>query len=221
MMTEAEYAEMSEAMNATVGEFPAETEGVGNQVLEPVVAGRRDQGVRADGGRDPVGGRTRQGRRRLDLQRDGARPEDPRRGGRPGRDRAPQRAADGHRRARPRRQPAQQHGRGRPGHPGPRASPARPSPTTSRPTRWPWPCTTPTTTARCRCPTVCSAPCSSATCPCPPGGRSAATPSRADLQVAPGDPHGAQRQPGSSGTRSTARASRPPRRSPRRRATGS
>ena len=38
MMTEAEYAEMSEAMNATVGEFPAETEGVGNEVLEPVVA---------------------------------------------------------------------------------------------------------------------------------------------------------------------------------------
>ena len=38
MMTEAEYAEMSEAMNATVGEFPAETEGVGNQVLDPVIA---------------------------------------------------------------------------------------------------------------------------------------------------------------------------------------
>ena len=37
-MTEAEYAEMSEAMNATVGEFPAETAGVGNEVLEPVVA---------------------------------------------------------------------------------------------------------------------------------------------------------------------------------------
>ena len=36
-LTEAEYAEMSEAMNASVGEFPAETEGVGNQVLEPEV----------------------------------------------------------------------------------------------------------------------------------------------------------------------------------------
>ena len=34
-MTEGDYAEMSEAMNATVGEFPAETEGIGNQVLEP------------------------------------------------------------------------------------------------------------------------------------------------------------------------------------------
>jgi uncharacterized cupredoxin-like copper-binding protein len=41
MMTEAAYAEMSEAMNATVGEFPAETEGVGNQILEPE--------IRADG----------------------------------------------------------------------------------------------------------------------------------------------------------------------------
>jgi FtsP/CotA-like multicopper oxidase with cupredoxin domain len=36
-MTEEQYAEMSEAMNATIGEFPAETEGSGNQVLEPEV----------------------------------------------------------------------------------------------------------------------------------------------------------------------------------------
>jgi FtsP/CotA-like multicopper oxidase with cupredoxin domain len=36
-MTEEQYAEMSEAMNATIGEFPAETEGSGNQVLEPQV----------------------------------------------------------------------------------------------------------------------------------------------------------------------------------------
>ena len=36
-MTEEQYAEMSQAMNATIGEFPAETEGIGNQVLEPEV----------------------------------------------------------------------------------------------------------------------------------------------------------------------------------------
>jgi FtsP/CotA-like multicopper oxidase with cupredoxin domain len=37
MMTEEEYAEMSAAMDATIAEFPAETEGSGNQVLEPEV----------------------------------------------------------------------------------------------------------------------------------------------------------------------------------------
>ena len=36
-MTEEEYAAMSAAMDATVGEFPAETEGTGNEVLEPQV----------------------------------------------------------------------------------------------------------------------------------------------------------------------------------------
>ncbi|HEX6568035.1 MAG TPA: multicopper oxidase domain-containing protein [Acidimicrobiales bacterium] len=36
-MTEADYQRMSEAMNATIADFPAETEGVGNQVLEPEV----------------------------------------------------------------------------------------------------------------------------------------------------------------------------------------
>lgn len=36
-MTEAEAAEMSEAMNETIAQFPAETDGVGNQILEPEV----------------------------------------------------------------------------------------------------------------------------------------------------------------------------------------
>ena len=36
-MGEDEYAQMSEAMNATIGEFPAATEGTGNQVLEPTL----------------------------------------------------------------------------------------------------------------------------------------------------------------------------------------
>jgi plastocyanin len=37
MMTEADYQRMSDAMDASIGEFPAETEGVGNQELEPTV----------------------------------------------------------------------------------------------------------------------------------------------------------------------------------------
>jgi len=36
-LTEADYQRMDEAMEATIAEFPAETEGVGNQVLEPEV----------------------------------------------------------------------------------------------------------------------------------------------------------------------------------------
>jgi uncharacterized cupredoxin-like copper-binding protein len=36
-MTEADYQAMSDAMNASISEFPAETEGLGNQELEPTV----------------------------------------------------------------------------------------------------------------------------------------------------------------------------------------
>jgi FtsP/CotA-like multicopper oxidase with cupredoxin domain len=36
-MTEEQYQQMSEAMAQTISDFPAETEGVGNQLLEPVV----------------------------------------------------------------------------------------------------------------------------------------------------------------------------------------
>ena len=36
-MTEADYQRMDEAMGASIGEFPAETDGVGNQLLEPDV----------------------------------------------------------------------------------------------------------------------------------------------------------------------------------------
>jgi FtsP/CotA-like multicopper oxidase with cupredoxin domain len=36
-MTEADYQRMSDAMDATISEFPAETEGVGNEELEPTV----------------------------------------------------------------------------------------------------------------------------------------------------------------------------------------
>lgn len=36
-MTEADYQRMDEAMEATIAEFPAETDGTGNQVLEPEV----------------------------------------------------------------------------------------------------------------------------------------------------------------------------------------
>ena len=53
----------------------------------------------------------------------------------------------------------------------PLIEPGRPSPTSSSPSTRRSRCTTPTTTARCRCPTACSAPSSSATCPLPPGGR--------------------------------------------------
>jgi plastocyanin len=36
-MTEADYQRMSDAMDATISEFPAETEGLGNEMLEPTV----------------------------------------------------------------------------------------------------------------------------------------------------------------------------------------
>ena len=36
-MTEADYQAMSEAMNATISEFPAETAGLGNEMLEPTI----------------------------------------------------------------------------------------------------------------------------------------------------------------------------------------
>jgi FtsP/CotA-like multicopper oxidase with cupredoxin domain len=36
-MTEADYQRMDEAMEASIGEFPAETEGTGNELLEPTV----------------------------------------------------------------------------------------------------------------------------------------------------------------------------------------
>ena len=36
-MTEADYQAMSDAMNATISEFPAETAGLGNEVLEPTI----------------------------------------------------------------------------------------------------------------------------------------------------------------------------------------
>jgi len=36
-MTDGDYAEMDEAMQATIGQFPAETEGAGNTLLEPTI----------------------------------------------------------------------------------------------------------------------------------------------------------------------------------------
>ena len=36
-MTEADYQRMSDAMNATISEFPAETAGLGNEELEPTI----------------------------------------------------------------------------------------------------------------------------------------------------------------------------------------
>ena len=139
-----------------------------------------------------MGGRARQGRRGLDLQRHGARPEDAGRGGRRVRivfhNELPM-ATDVH--VHGVNVPDSMDGVA-PDHPGP-GEPGETSPTRSRPTSPPWPCTTPTTTASCRCRTAAGhllvgdmplpvgRTIGGDTVPRRPGGR-------------PGDPHGAQRQ---------------------------
>ena len=64
--------QMAAADAARTGEFPAETEGRGNQVLEPTDPGRRDQAVGADRIGHPMGDRAGGHRRGLRLQRHGA-----------------------------------------------------------------------------------------------------------------------------------------------------
>ena len=127
-------SEMDQMMIDSMAAFPAETEGVGNQLL--------DTDVLPDGTKhfeltaavidwEVDAGQDRQG---LGLQRHGARPDDQPRRRRQGRGRSSQRAAGGHRHPLARHRRPQRPGRRRPDHPGRRSRPARPTPTSSPPT---------------------------------------------------------------------------------------
>ena len=78
---EADWAELDRLMEESILAFPAETDGVGNQILEPEVLSDGTKEFHLDGGDHRLGGRARQGGRGVDLQRDGAGAEDPGRGG--------------------------------------------------------------------------------------------------------------------------------------------
>ena len=68
--------EMDQMMVDSMLAYPAETDGVGNQLLDYTTCARRHEAVRADGRDHPVGGLAGQGRRCLDVQRHGARTDD-------------------------------------------------------------------------------------------------------------------------------------------------
>ena len=101
--------------------------------LEPTVLadGTKQFHLRRVGGR--LGGRARQAGQGLGLQRRRARPDDPRRGGRQGPDRAREPAAGVDQPAPARLPGAQLHGRVRPDSPSPRSRRAPPSPTSGWP----------------------------------------------------------------------------------------
>ena len=76
-MDAGDYQKMSEAMDATIAEYPAETEGAGNQVLEPHLraGGVKEFELTAEVTSWEV--EPGQQGRRLDLQRHSARAADP------------------------------------------------------------------------------------------------------------------------------------------------
>ena len=118
-----DYQAMTDAMNETIGQFPAETEGLGNPELEPTILPDGTKHFELTAEITAVGGGPRPGRGRLDLQRHRPRPPDARRHRRQRRDPGHEQPAHGHGPAPARRERAQLHGRGGPDHPGP--DPAR------------------------------------------------------------------------------------------------
>ena len=70
---EVDWDALDDAMTHSILAFPAETEGKGKSEARADDPGGRDQGVSPDRGHQALGGRARKDRRRLELQRAGAR----------------------------------------------------------------------------------------------------------------------------------------------------
>ena len=119
-MTKAEGAAMDQAMMESIAAFPAETEGLGNQPLEPTVLPDGTKRFELTAGDHRLGGPPGQDRPGVGVQRHGARPTHRPRGRRQGRGRDHQRAADRHRHPLARHRRAQRPGRRGADHPGPR-----------------------------------------------------------------------------------------------------
>ncbi len=148
-------------------EFPAETEGSGNQILEPEILARRHQAVQARSVDHRLGGCARPDRRSVGLQRPGSRPADHRRRRRQRAGRTHQQHPDGHRHPLARHPDAERPGRCVAVHPGSdqdrrdlhlRVHGRRSSRSA---------CTTPTCTRRSRWSTACSLRSASASAPTP------------------------------------------------------
>ena len=79
-MTEADYQQMSDAMDETISQFPAETAGLGNEELEPTILPDGTKHFELTAAITEWEVASRSGRPGVDLQRHGPRAADARRG---------------------------------------------------------------------------------------------------------------------------------------------